>query len=237
VSDEVYTLVSGPYRIGERLRLGPEETHHLLRVRRLGTGDEVWALSGVGEAARCRIATTGPACELEIVECHPGWHEPRRQVTLYPALIRPARLELMIEMGTALGMRALKPLLTERVERTGVRSDRWQRIAREAVKQCGRARLPELGPPITLEILLADPPHRLLLLEASADLGLREAIADPARLGEWDEVGVVIGPEGGISPSERERLVSAGALEVRLGPRRLRSEAAALTALAWLTAD
>jgi 16S rRNA (uracil1498-N3)-methyltransferase len=236
VSDEVCTLVPGPYRVGARLRPPPEEAHHLVRVRRLGPGSEVWALSGEGEAARCRIAAGGAGCELEVLECYPEWHEPRRRVTLYPALVRPARLDQIVELGTALGMHALRPLRTERVERTGVRIDRWRRIAREAVKQCGRARIPELGELLTLDELLVALPSRLLLLEASAGLGLRELAADPVRLDQRAEVGVVIGPEGGLDPSERERIVAAGGLEVGLGPRRLRSEAAALCALALLTA-
>jgi 16S rRNA (uracil1498-N3)-methyltransferase len=236
VSEEVCTLVPGPYRVGGRLRPSPEEAHHLVRSRRLSPGEEVWALSGDGEAARCRITTVTPVCELEVVECHPEWREPRRRVILYPALIRPARLDQMVEQGTALGMHALRLLLTERVERSGVRLDRWRRIAREAVKQCGRARLPGLDGPLTLDELLAAPPGLMLLLEASAALGLHEVAADPVRLDGPASLGVVIGPEGGLSPSERERLVAAGALEVTLGPRRLRSEAAALSALALLTA-
>ncbi len=236
MSEEVCTLVPGPFRVGEHLRPSPEEAHHLVRARRLGPGEEVWALSGDGEAARCRITATTPECELEVLECHPEWREPRRRVTLYPALVRPVRLDQMVEQGTALGMHALRPLLTERVERTGVRIDRWRRIAREAVKQCGRARLPELDGPLTLDELLAAPPEVLLLLEASAHLGLRELAADPVRLDAQAHIGVVIGPEGGLSPSERERIVAAGAIEVGLGPRRLRSETAALSALALLTA-
>jgi len=234
MSEEICTLLTGagPFQPGQRLQPDPEEVRHLLRVRRLRPGREVWALSGKGEAACCRLVDEETGA-LEVVTVHPDWREPARRVTLCVALVRPAHMDTIVAQGTALGMHALVPLLTERVERSGVRLDRWSKLARESVKQCGRGYLPVITPARALEDLCAAPPDGLILLDARADQHLGELLS-AGGLPAAGPCAVVVGPEGGLTLEERERLRSVGARTAQLGSRRLRTETAAIAALTLL---
>ena len=130
-----------------------------------------------------------------------------------------------MEKATELGVAAITPLASERsVMQPGAgRIERWRRIAIEAAEQCGRASLPAFGeePPAGALRLIADPGAARTVAEAIASVA-------PAPVA----VAIYIGPEGGWTAGERERLIAAGALAVNLGPRRLRVETAAVVTLA-----
>jgi 16S rRNA (uracil1498-N3)-methyltransferase len=225
---------AGP-EIGGEIVLTAEESHHAVRVRRLRAGDPVWAVSGTGTAWRCRLEEADPReARLQVFEAVPRWREPEREVRLYQGLIRSAHLEQIVEQGTAIGMTRLTPLITDRVERHGARTDRLRRIAREAVKQCGRGLIPDVDDPLPWEAFLSQRGDDLLLVaDSEAETGLARFISS-SRLPETGTIGVVIGPEGGLTPAEMEALTATGAVPVHLGDRRLRSETAAAAALSLL---
>lgn len=220
---------------GSRVLLSSGESHHAVRVRRLLKGDEVWAITGGGNAARCIIVEPDPESTLlEVAEVLHEWREPSRHVTLYQALIRPVHMELIIEQGTGLGMRALVPVMTERVERKDMRIERLERLAAESAKQCGRGWIPDISEVHSWEeFLSAATGTHMLVADADASMSLYELLHDDALL-EVSELGIVIGPEGGFSTSELEQLCSIGAKKVHLGARRMRSETAAAFALSLL---
>jgi 16S rRNA (uracil1498-N3)-methyltransferase len=201
----------------------------------LKTGDEVQAVSGGGEALRCRLSQADSAgAVLEVVEILPEWREPKRPVTLFQGLIRSTRMEQIVEQGTALGLARLVPLHTERVERTGLKRERLERIARETVKQCGRGRIPVISEPLQWERFMREGWEcNLLVADAGAEQGLDELVVSGSGRTRG-ETAILIGPEGGLTDTELEAITRAGGIPVHLGPRRLRSETAAAAALTML---
>ena len=211
---------------GAALRLGPAQSHRLRGVLRLREGDGLAVFDGSGGEWAATVAAVTPAgVTLRIGEALEPLPEPPLAVTLCCAFPRGQRGDWIVEKATELGVAAITPLASERaVLQPGEgRIERWRRIAIEAAEQCGRASLPAFGeePPPGALRLLADPGARQSVAEAIAD------ISPPP-----SAVAVYVGPEGGWTAGERERLIAEGARPVSLGPRRLRVETAAIVTLA-----
>ena len=211
---------------GAEVRLDAAQSHRLRSVLRLRPGDGLAVFDGSGgewEASVVAIATEGVALRIgEPIEVLP---EPPVAVTLLCAFPRGQRGDWIVEKATELGVAAITPLASERsVMQPGAgRIERWRRIAIEAAEQCGRASLPAFGeePPAGALRLIADPGAARTVAEAIA------SVAPAPRA-----IAIYIGPEGGWTAGERERLIADGALAVNLGPRRLRVETAAVVTLA-----
>jgi 16S rRNA (uracil1498-N3)-methyltransferase len=146
-------------------------------------------------------------------------------------------MDLVVQKATELGVTAIQPVATTRsvvkldADSRARKSAHWRGIAVAACEQCGRARLPWLGEPMTLESWLLKPAGagvRRLLLAADAETSLVDAAMGAT------SVELLVGPEGGLEDRERNAAQSAGYRAGRLGPRILRSETAALAALAVL---
>ncbi len=222
-------------KVGQDVRLSPDESHHLARVRRMRAGDEVWAITGSGEAYRCLLQDADPGqAHLEVMEIVPQWREPERSVTLYQGLIRSNRMEQIVEQGTAIGMRSMVPLITDRVERHGLKLARLRRITGETSKQCCRGWVPSVEEPLQWhDFLEREKESTLLVADNGADDGLADFIRS-ARIRRHQNIGLVIGPEGGLTEMELETITGQGGISVHLGRRRLRSESAAAVALTLL---
>ena len=221
-------------------RLNEEDSRHALRVLRLEVGDEVELvcepthyLAGIA-AIDDGIVTVAIRGELRPTEA-------KTQVTLYQGLPKADKMELIAQKTTELGVYAIRPVAMERCvvklegKDAAKKVERWQKIAREAVKQCARTAVPEV-----LEVKklaqLADEFKALDVLivpwEVARDGSIREALS-PFADQENLRVGILIGPEGGISEKEAAWLSeNAGAKLVTLGPRILRTETAGLAAIA-----
>jgi 16S rRNA (uracil1498-N3)-methyltransferase len=161
--------------------------------------------------------------------------EPLSPITLLVALIKFERLELLLEKATELGVSAIHFVKAERSEKgldqgAEKRFTRWRRIALESSQQSRRARLPELVPAVTLrEALKFSAGHRLLLDEERTGVPILDALTSTtAEL----SVAILVGPEGGWTNHERESAAQAGWTTVSLGPQVLRTETAAIAALA-----
>ena len=222
-------------KVGTLVRLGAEESHHLCRVRRVGEGREVWVITGEGPAGRCVVEDPDPAgAGLRVHDVAAFWREPSLRVTLAQGLVRPAEMDAIITAASALGVHAIAPLLTERVERRGVRIERWQRLAAESAKQAGRGWVPRILPEAALEDFLRGVEYdRLLVAHPDSPVPLADVKKDLEADGAARLI-LVVGPEGDLTPKEREALSELGGAEYSLGERRLRSELAALKALALL---
>lgn len=226
-----------------RARLDGEEAGHLSRVLRLGPGDEVIACDGAGRDYRARVLQADPKqALLELIEPMDNAAEPRLRVTLYQGLPKAGKLETVIQKATELGAARVVPIQAARSvvkiqpDRQGERVARYQRVAYEACKQCGRARVPEVSAPMSFaqaEGMLRG--HEMLLLpwEQAREGSLYAALAAARDAGApVGDVGLVIGPEGGLAPEEVAYLEGLGAKTVTLGARILRTETAAVAALA-----
>jgi 16S rRNA (uracil1498-N3)-methyltransferase len=202
-----------------------DEFHHSVRVVRLRVGEDVELFDRNGNAARGVVASIErDRAVIAAGEALPSRESPLA-MHLAMAVIQLEKFELVLQKATELGVRSIIPLVTERVElrpeRYSGKSERWERILFEAVKQCGRARVPSIEAPARFGDVLQRGGAKILF----------DADADPSPVGQLDEVTIFIGPEGGWSDSELALARERGVLFQRLGPRRLRAETAAIAAL------
>jgi 16S rRNA (uracil1498-N3)-methyltransferase len=216
---------------------GPE-AHHIGRVLRLGPGDIITLLDGCGNFYDSRIEEIRD----DRVECRVLWRgraggEPPLRVVLVQGIAKGERMDFVIQKGTELGAAAFLPVQCGRsvvrldAQKRVARRERWQRIAREAAKQCGRALAPEVMEPVhwpaALDLI---PPGALVLVPWEEESGRSLKAELQARV-KPDEVYIIIGPEGGLEKREVDEARRRGAVPVTLGPRILRTETAGLAAI------
>jgi len=230
-----------PERIsGDRVAFDADETRHLVRVLRLGPGDLVTAADGRGGAWKVRLLTVGDIATGTIVGTASLAAESPLAISLVQAVPKGDRMEAIVRATTELGVARILPALTERTvvqldtPRWRERARRWQRVAREATKQCGRAIVPAVEAPRPLRDWLAN--------DAPADfrLCLWENEGTPLRRvlerfdGRARSATVIVGPEGGLTREEVARASAAGYVSVTLGERTLRTETAGPAIVALL---
>jgi 16S rRNA (uracil1498-N3)-methyltransferase len=222
---------------GAELALDHGQSHYLSSVMRLAAGDEFLVFNGRDGEWRAQIgAVTKRAVAIRAVALErPQTIGPDLDLVL--ALVKRGRVETVVEKAAELGARRVRLALTERTNADHTRVDRLSAIAVEAAEQTGRLDVPAVEAPAKLEKLIDgwDAGRRLLFCDEAGEAApILEALkAAPA--GPW---GIVIGPEGGFSPKERERLRGLDyATPVSLGPRILRADTAAIAALSlWQAA-
>ena len=230
--------------ISDRLvRLTQAQSHQLCHVLRLERGDPVLVLDNLGWEYDVRLERVD-AQEASGVVVHKrrASGEPKAELTLYQSLLAREKFEWVLQKGTELGVSRFVPLLTRRGlvrTRQGVKKEkfeRWRRILREAAEQSGRARIPVLEGPVPLRPALdgaADLDLRLVATPHGEGVSLHRALRQRAPE-KPVSIGLFVGPEGGFDPEEMELCLEAGAQPVRLGPRVLRTETAALVGAALI---
>ena len=215
------------------LELGDEQARYLAGSRRLRRGDGFLVFGGDGveyrarieEASRDRVrATVGEVTRREA--------PPARTVEVWCANVRANRMEWAIEKCVEAGVDVFRPITTERAARGRDLSDarlaRWRRIAIEAAEQCGRLYLPAVEQVTAFEEALEGWQGSLVVASPGG-----ESWAEVARgLPERGALALAIGPEGGFSEAEAAKAVEAGAVVASLGPNTLRTETAAVVAVA-----
>ncbi len=230
-------LVPGAH--GTAVQVDGPRLHYLVRVLRLGEGDGLEVFDGQGRAFDAKVAHLGElTAELSLGA--PRQAPPSRPLIVLQGLPKADKLELVLQKGTELGAARFVPVAMARsvVKLDGkedAKQARWQRIAEEAARQCRRADVPVVERPQRLADALAGlaPGTRLLVLdEEEHALPLGTAVAP--LLGTQTPIALLVGPEGGVAPEERAQLLAAGATPVTLGRLVLRTETAALAALAVL---
>jgi 16S rRNA (uracil1498-N3)-methyltransferase len=222
----------------DNVSLAADEARHLRDVLRLKPGDEVYVLNGAGKEFRCRIEESRrDSAQLKVIsEVDPSRPESPLLLTLAVALLKGEKFDLVVQKATELGVARIVPLVTKHADiqlrdesDAAKRVARWQRIAMEAAKQCGRAAVPEIAIPVALEFLIqagaAQQLNRLLFSERDG-LSLMEAMkslsASPTLLT------ALVGSEGGWTDEELDAGRQAGWTIVTLGGRTLRAETAAI---------
>jgi 16S rRNA (uracil1498-N3)-methyltransferase len=227
-----------PDAVGQdRVQFDAAEAHHLRRVLRLRTGAMVEATDGTGRLYTVRLAALDASGAWGTIEART---EPAREspcaITLAQGILKGDRMSWLIQKATELGVARIIPIETARVvarptgEASG-RHVRWERIAREAVKQCGRVVVPPVVAPRAFAEVLQEIPDQ----DAAWVFweGGGQALAAAAReYGTPTRLLFLVGPEGGFTPNEVAQAEGAGARLVSLGPRILRAESAGLTAIA-----
>jgi 16S rRNA (uracil1498-N3)-methyltransferase len=232
-----------PERIeGDRVAFDRDETRHLARVLRLGPGDLVVAADGGGRDYTVRIERLGETAAGRIVAVAAGRAESPLAVTLVQGIPKGDKMELIVRAATELGAVRICPGLAARTvvtldaARWRERARRWQRVAREATKQCGRAVVPEVDVPRPLGdcVAAADPRTLRLCLWEGEAAPLATLLADLP--GPPPTAWIAVGPEGGLTRDEVDRARGHGWLVAGLGPRILRTETAGPALIAVLQA-
>ena len=230
---KVRLYVEQPLGPGQPVTLNGDQAHYLFGVMRLGVGASVRLFNGQAGEWRAQVQATGKRGGTLLCEEQTAPQRPPPDLWLMFAPIKKARTDFIVEKAVEMGAARILPVLTDFTNAERVRVDRLQAHAVEAAEQCGGTHVPEVAEPARLTRLLETwPKGRNLLFcdEALAGHGGGWAEAVAAKAPGW---AILIGPEGGFSPAERERLRALPfACPVALGPRILRADTAAVAALA-----
>ena len=237
---------SGARDAGARLTLSSEESRHLRDVLRLRPGDEAYAFDGEGREYACAVVEVGrgnAGATLEVrARVEPQKPESPLGLALAVALLKGEKFDMVVQKATELGVVRVVPVLTARSDvrpreaaGSARRTARWQRLALEAAKQSGRARVPRLVEPVEFASLVASGPAegeaRLFFSERDG-ASLAEAL--PGRPAQPPTATALVGPEGGWESEEIEAARRNGWAVVTLGGRTLRAETAAVVVAALL---
>lgn len=227
-----------------------DDARHLTSVMRAKPGDQLIACDGRGRDVLARIVNVGKdAVIADLIQMLEGSAEMVWRVTVAQSLPKGDKLETVIQKGTEAGAYAFQPFLSRRTvvqydeRKEAKRIERWRKIAKEAAEQSHRSVVPDIRPVANWKSFIrqfAD--YDLVLLcyeeEGRSGAGLRRTLTEfrqrIAAAPEAPNVLVVVGPEGGFAPEEADEAASAGAVLAGLGKRILRTETAALYALACI---
>ena len=216
----------GADRADVTVALPDDEARHLTQVLRLGTGAAVRVFDGRGRE-HAAVVTAAGRTGVRVLTRAPvaAAPEPQVRVTLGMALLKGRKVDVVVRDATMLGVSVVQPLVTEHTDVPARRfgaaaAARWTRIAVASAKQCGRAFVPRIPPPVELGRFLLDP--------ASPVRSLASGPPHPA------SAVIVVGPEGGWADAEVARAVQAGFRPTTLGRRTLRAEVVPVAALSLL---
>lgn len=225
-------------KIKDELTISGDDAHHLAYSLRAKRGDKITAVDGVGNCA-----------EIELINFDKDTIKARRvgelkkvvvekKIILADCLPKQNRFDNIIEKATELGVEKIIPLISERTilrPRDG-KSERWQRIAKEAAEQCARDTIPEIGSIRELDGWLKEisPLKEDTLLLFCWESELVTTVREVLSVNKDKNIIVLIGPEGGFSEREVQAIKSAGGVSVTLGKRILKTDTAAISVLAMI---
>lgn len=217
-------FVDHPLGAGQSVPLGRDEANRLFNVMRLAVGAELRLINGRDGEWRARIAEAGKRAGRLWVEEQTAPLRPPADLWLLFAPIKRDRTEFIVEKATELGVARILPVRTDYTQSDRLRHDKLMAHAIAAVEQCGATSLPEIGELTALGALLETWPseRQIMFCDETAKAG-----SLPDAPGPW---AIIIGPEGGFSPKERETLRAMGQV-ISLGPRILRADTAAIAAI------
>jgi len=226
---------SKPLSIGDSQLLDDDAANHVGRVLRMTAGEALCLFNGDGSLYPATIISVGKkSVEVCINDQQDNPVESPLRIHLGQGISRGDRMDFVIQKAVELGVREITPLFTERcgvkldAERLQKRTEQWQKIAISACEQSGRSVVPVIHTALPLEKWLVQVDNCLkLTLDPWTDATIKSQNPQGA-------VRLVIGPEGGFTDAEVSLTQQAGFLPVRLGPRVLRTETAALTAISAL---
>lgn len=231
---------------GATVVLSAEESRHLRDVLRLRAGDEAFVFDGEGREFACVVEEAGGRrrgeARLGVRRAAPPERpESPLEMVLGVGLLKGEKFDLVVQKATELGASAVVPVSTKRADvrlrderDAAARVERWRRLALEAAKQSGRARLPAVEPPTDFDAFVSAAPRAGELRLLFSERGGRDFAAAAGGDAPTTAVRALVGPEGGWDDAELEEARRRGWLLVTLGGRTLRAETAALVVAALL---
>uniref|UniRef100_A0A486XY46 Ribosomal RNA small subunit methyltransferase E n=1 Tax=Rheinheimera sp. BAL341 TaxID=1708203 RepID=A0A486XY46_9GAMM len=225
----------GAIALNQEFALDDDAANHVGRVLRMAVGSELLLFNGDGFNYPARISNSDKKRVYVIAGAQqPNPVESPLKIHLGQGISRGDRMDFAIQKAVELGVTEITPLFTERCgvkldgERLAKRNEQWQKIAISACEQSGRSVVPVVHPAVSLDSWLAQDTKELkLTLHPRAKDTIKTLIPNP-------NIRLVIGPEGGFSEQEMALTTAAGFNGIQLGPRVLRTETAALTAISAL---
>ena len=229
--------VPGPLVVGRMCAVEGDAATHIARVLRLSAGDVLSLFDGEGGQYTARIeAIRKGVVDVAVLERQVIERESPLSLTLAQSVSRGERMDWVVQKATELGVSRLVPVLSERSvvrldpKQAQSKQRHWQRVAAAACEQSGRDHIPRVAAPVALAQFLEclSPGSTRLLLSPEGPVTL-ESLPPPA-----GDMIVLIGPEGGLTEDEGRTACGHGFTALRLGPRVLRTETAAVAVLALL---
>lgn len=221
-----------------------EDIKHISRVLRLGPGDRLEISDSSEFEYEAEILDiVSSAITLKILDKQKFAREPGTKVTLYQGIPKQGKMEIIIQKCVELGVHAIVPVFTARTvvsEKLGFekKSDRWNRVSAEAVKQCKRGIIPEIRKNLRFSEMIADfkegGKYDLIIFpyEEEKERSIKDVLRGFS--GVRKNIAFIIGPEGGFSEDEARAVIDAGGVSVSLGKTILRTETAGPSALAMI---
>lgn len=230
-------LVPRRLATGDSVTVEGQPAHHVTHVLRMRSGGEIRVFDGMGREHHAILTDIGRGnITLEIGAVIPGDRESTLRILLAQGIARHDRMDMIFQKAVELGVQTIQPLWLQRSqnfvkgERLQKRLQHWQGVIASACEQCGCNTLPQLLPPAGLSewLGLLSMESLKLLLQPDSSKTLT-SLARPA-----GEIILLVGPEGGLNKDEQSIALAGGFIGLRLGPRILRTETAALAAIAGL---
>ena len=229
--------LDAPLRAGSVCTLAEDSAHHAVHVLRLREGDEVMLFNGRGGEFAARIASMQRLkISIDLLQHRAIERESPLRVTLVQGISSGERMDSTLRKAVELGVAEVQPVLATRSvarpkgDRAENRRAHWQKVVIAACEQCGRNRVPEVHPVVPLKDYRAGSSGGKILLSPSAERALSKIAL------QGSDFVLAAGPEAGFTAEEEALLVEAGFSPASLGPRVLRTETAAVAALAALSA-
>ena len=208
------------------------EAHHLTHVLRIAAGEQVAVFDGAGREAVAMVEVEQDGEVVLHIFDSIDSKLPSVEITLLQAVPKGKRMDLIIEKGVELGVARFVPLMTARGVVKATKTERWERVAISATRQCGLSRVPEITSVMTVAEALSEySSNRLFLIASLFDGALPlQKVLKQAREDRVDKVSVLIGPEGDLTEAEMKMALDKGGVPVSFGDLVLRVETAAVYA-------
>lgn len=223
-----------PQNISENIATIYEDATHITKVLRMKSGDQILIFDGTGYEYTCELLSLNKdKCEAKILSSKFSEQEPKTRVTIYQGIPKSGKMEGIIQKSVELGVHSIVPVAMDRCVsklEAGKKQDdkinRWNKVAVEAAKQCGRGIIPTVEEPVNFADAIdrmSKSPLSVMpyeILAGSETSNLKTVLSENSAT----EISVIIGPEGGFSESEAALAEKSGIKLVGLGPRILRTE-------------
>ena len=235
--NKIRLFVEADLDSGVEVNLAPDQVHYLRHVMRRNKGDTLYLFNGRDGEWQSALCALTKKAGTAIAQQNVRMQSRGADIKLHFAPIKGARMDFIAQKATELGVSALQPIITERTTVRSIKVKRLRANAIEAAEQCECLWVPEIIEPVDLPSLLAAWPQDrgMILCDEAGDGAPLEILSAHAQ--SRDRWGVLVGPEGGFTDREREQLLRHGnVVPIGLGPRIMRADTAALSALTLLQA-
>ena len=228
--ERYFFVNSGDYKVNQQIKIEGTEHNHISRVLRLKVGDKIVCLPNNGMLLHCEIVAFSKAETIvKIVKIEKSENECKSSLTVFVPLLKSDKFEFLITKLTELGIKKIVPFVSEFITAKPPKTDKGERylqIAKDACKQCRRAKLLEVDKLISFEEMLKQIKNYDATFFAYENERVKKLSA--FNLSGVNNVAMVVGSEGGFSLNEANKIVNAGAQIITLGNRILRAETACI---------